>query len=183
MSSETIAAILGALVGGICTAIVTFITISIQRKRRIIGFEVSSIPLVKFMSATEQGVKLTADKFLLTGQPEDKGVFTPIDSAYGFEITLRNDGNEDIENPKIELHFDPSAKIVAYETQPGNTPAYAVTVQKDDLHPNVIRFSVPFINRNSRFLIRFGTAPLNGERAQRELARASSQSFGQRRIR
>lgn len=30
---------------------------------------------------------------------------------------------------------------------------------------------------------RYGTAPLNGERAQRELARASSQSFGQRRIR
>jgi hypothetical protein len=77
-----------------------------------------------------------------------------IDSAYGFQIELCNVGNEDIENPNIEISLDKSAKIVGYEILPMAKPGYDIKLLKDNLNHNIIRFQVSYINRNSRLTIR-----------------------------
>lgn len=151
--SSVYTAIISALVGGICTLIITLIAIKVQRGKKIIEYSVVSMPLFRF-KPIEGALTILVDKHILTNNEIDKGKSSEIDNAFGFQVELFNVGNEDIENPNIEITLDRSAKIVGYEIQPTAKPGYDIKLHQDNSNPNIVRFQVSYINKNSRLIIR-----------------------------
>jgi hypothetical protein len=72
MPTEMYTAILSALVGGICTLIITLIAIKIQRGKKIVEYNVVSMPLFRF-KPIEGTLVISVDKYILTNKEIDKG--------------------------------------------------------------------------------------------------------------
>ncbi len=147
---EFLVAIAGAIVGGICTYVVSILL----RTRKIIEYDTSSMPLLRFTPASDHALTVSVDKSTLTGDSADKGVPIEVKSAYGFQIDLLNTGNEPIVQPNVEILLDKTAKIIEYETQPSSSSAYEVKVIKDKLTPNILNLTVPYINSGEHILVR-----------------------------
>ncbi len=62
MPQEVIAAIIGAVLGGIFTDAITAFTILIQQKRRILEYEIFSMPLLRFKPKADSPLIVTTDK-------------------------------------------------------------------------------------------------------------------------
>ncbi len=147
--TEAVAAIIGAVVGGLFVIAAVFI----QRGKKVITYEVLFMPLLRF-KPLDNTLTISVDKAVLTGNQAEKGTFEPINNAYGFQIKLLNVGNEDIEKPNIEIELDKEAKIISCETQPSSRPGYDINIQKDPSRSNILRVLVPFINKKDDVLLR-----------------------------
>ncbi len=147
--TEAIAAIIGAVVGGLFVIAAVFI----QKGKKVITYEVLFMPLLRF-KPLDNTLTISVDKSVLTGNQAEKGMFEPINNAYGFQIKLLNVGNEDIEKPNIEIELDKEAKIISCETQPSSRPGYDINIQKDPSRSNILRILVPFINKKETALLR-----------------------------
>src|SRR2546423_12475619 len=117
--TEVAVAIIGALVGGLFTIAAVFL----QRSRKVITYEISSMPFLRF-KPLDNTLRISVDKSVLSGNLADKGTFEHVNNAFGFQISLLNEGNQDIEKPNIEIRLDKTAKIVSYEIQPSSRPGY-----------------------------------------------------------
>ncbi len=143
-----------ALVGLFLGIFATLLTIRLQRSRKVIEYEIFSMPLLRFKPKPNRAISFTADQSLLTGDDKDKGNQVQINNAYGFEINLLNKGNEAVVQPSIEIRLDGTAKILEYETEPSSVPGYEVVYQFNRQEPYLLRIAVPFINSGERLLIR-----------------------------
>jgi hypothetical protein len=147
--TEFVVAVISALVGGLCTIAAVFI----QRGRKVITYGVSSIPLLRF-KPLDNIFTISVDKSVLSGNLSEKGTFEQIDNAFGFQVTIFNGGNEDIEKPNIEIQLDKTAKIIGYEILPSSRPGYEIAILRDISEANKLRILVPFINKREKVLIR-----------------------------
>lgn len=149
--------ILGGLTEGLVGALVGFLgayaLLRLQRSRKKIEYNVSSVPLLGYRPVTGSPLSVAVDRFALTHEEADKEVFSPVNSAYAFSINLKNTGNEVVTQPVVKVTLDSSAKIVQYETKPETGPGYEITKHEDRSKPNVLHLTIPFINRNADFLI------------------------------
>jgi hypothetical protein len=146
--------IVGGLIVAAFASLLTFMLTMSVRKRKVVQFNVFSMPLLRFIPRKERTLAVSVDKALLTGKADDKGQLAPIISAYGFEIEIQNVGNEDITDASIEIRLDESAKIIEYETNPAPQKNYEVSLERHGTSPNVVQVLVPYINRGQRLLVR-----------------------------
>lgn len=144
------------IISKLIIAVVTFslglLGARLLRKRKVLEYDVFSMPLLRFTPKKERTLAVTVDKFLLTGVEKDKGQATPITNAYGFEINVRNVGNEEATQASVEITLHESAKIIEYETYPASQINYEVIVER--VAPNILRLVVPYVNKRERFLVR-----------------------------
>jgi len=77
-----------------------------------------------------------------------------IDATWNFEIELRNKGSEPIEKPNIEIRLHRTAEILAYETEPSESPGYEVEARFDEKEPNVLHLLIPFVNSRQKLIVR-----------------------------
>lgn len=91
--TEAITAIIGAVVAGLFVIAAVFI----QRGKRVITYEITSMPLLRF-KPLDNSLTISVDRSIISGDVTEKGTFEQINSVYGFQVNLLNAGNEDIEN-------------------------------------------------------------------------------------
>ena len=163
MSADNISAILGGLTDGIVGAFLGFvgayILFKLTQRQKIIEYEVSSISLLKLNLKVDDTIIVSVKKSILTGKKVDEGeIVQLIGGVYGFQISLTNIGNEDIEKiDNFEISFDKSTKIIKCETEPISTKGYDIQVERDEVLPNVLRVFVPYINAKEQIIIRIIT--------------------------
>lgn len=143
-----------ALIGGLFGILLTYLTLRLQDKRKILEYEVFSMPLLRFRPTSAHPIAVSIDKSLLTNDPNDQGSSVYVDTLYGFEIELQNVGNSPIDNCVIEIVLDNNAKIIEFETQPPSRLGKAITVERDDKTPYILRVIPEYINKKERILVR-----------------------------
>ena len=147
---EIVVAIIGAVAGGLCT----FVGSLLLRSRKIIEYDISSMPLLRFTPGSSHALNVSVDKSVLTNNVADKGISMPIESAYGFQIDLYNSGNKEVIEPNIKISLDEKALIVEYESIPISSSLYNIKWIKDDLNHNIVNLVIPYINEHEHFRVR-----------------------------
>src|SRR6185369_16040554 len=107
-----------AIAGAILGALIAFFTLRAQRVKKVIEYDVNSMPLVMFKPKAERSLVVTVEKSLLTGDANDSGKQQQVDNAYGFEIGLTNRGNTEATQVSVGITLEKSAAIIEHETQP-----------------------------------------------------------------
>ncbi|MHB8597495.1 MAG: hypothetical protein ACYDER_11875 [Ktedonobacteraceae bacterium] len=148
--SEVVVAIIGAVAGGLCTFIVSLLL----RSRKIVEYDVSSMPLLRFTPGSSHALAVSVDKSVLTNDDADKGIPIEIKSAYGFQIDFYNSGNEAVIKPSIKISLDEKAAIVEYESVPSSSSSFDIKWIRNDLHPYVLNIVIPYINEHEHFRVR-----------------------------
>jgi hypothetical protein len=144
--------IIGALIGGFFGILGTVLAFRLNQKRKVIIYEVVSIPLLRFTPGEKSPLQVLVRKSLLTpGAPENET--EPVTSAYGFEIRCTNDGNQSITAPVIAIALNKSARILQADVSPNNPIGYKVRIDHDEKEPYKINISVPYLNSTDTFTI------------------------------
>jgi len=153
----TILQIVGALITGILIARYTNIA---QKPVRKISYITSSIELTKIHEKTPEGIRVTADKSLFTGNPEDTAEQIQIDNAYAHSLSLKNKGNESAEDLFFTVEFDDSAKIISHTSSPESYANSGVITSISKEHDNILEVRIPYMNPSEPLqvsIIRTGT--------------------------
>ncbi len=147
-----------AIVSAVVGSLGTYIIGQLQRTRKIIEYNVSSISLLRLNVLTDSTISVSVSKSVLTGDANDLGVIVPLNNVYGFQVNIINAGNQDIDKlDEIEIRFDNATKIVKCETEPNFTKSYQIIAQKDLQEQNVCHISLPYINVNDQIVARIIT--------------------------
>ena len=132
-----------AAVGGFISAYIIF---RFNIKRRVLEYNSTSMPLLRFSPDVQQKLTVTVDKAALTGRPDDQGTPTSIGSAHGFTIWLRNAGNELIEDAFVDVALDETARIIEYYIEPPPTSDYELRATIDPNKLNRLNVQIPYLN-------------------------------------
>jgi hypothetical protein len=154
MQADPTPQVIGALVSAVLGSGLGYFFARLQTKRKIVEYSVNSMRLIRFKRTENRPISISVMASALTGKDSDGLMQIPINDAYGFEILLKNIGNDVAERLNIEFHLDSEARIVEYEIQPESSPGYEVTVNKDLDRLNVIHAYIPFLSERERVLIR-----------------------------
>ena len=153
-----------ALIGGLFGVLITYIAFRLQDKRKVIEYEVFSMPLLRFKPTSAHPVAVSIDKSLLSNDPDDQGHSVYVDSLYGFEVDFQNVGNHPIENCTIEISLNKDARIIEFETQPPSKPGRDVTVERDEQNPYILRVTPEYLNKKERMLVRITSTGNNSKK-------------------
>jgi hypothetical protein len=153
MLPEVLGGLTEGLLGLVGGFLIAYFVFRLQGHRKIIEYEVMSMPLLRFSPRAESTLSVTVDKSAMTGRNDDRGVQVPVKSVYGFEITVVNVGNVAIEDPTVEVYLDTKAEILEYQI-PSPRPGYLIATHTDMSVRNEIRFSPPYINSHETLVLR-----------------------------
>ena len=138
-----VAQIFGGLITGFLVARYTSIA---QRTVRKISYTASSIQLFKLHEKTPKGIKIIADKSLITGFPEDSSEQIVIDNAYAHSIIFKNKGNAVAESLFFKIIFGENARIISHNVSPSSRANQGVTTLVPEEQKNILEIDIPYMN-------------------------------------
>ena len=133
----TIVQLVGGGIMGFLLAVYTKIP---RRRHQKISYQATSIRLLNLHEKTPKGIKITADKSLITGDKNDSLEQVQIESAYVHAINFKNKGNEVAENLVFKIIFEKPAKIISHTTSQSSFSNRDIKVTFPSGSPNVVRY-------------------------------------------
>jgi hypothetical protein len=146
--------IIQAVLVVLLTIIATRLVDRFTKKKRVISYDVISIPLIRFTPSEKRGFQLLVQRALLEPGVTDPTQAVPVTNAFGFEIRCTNESDEEIKEPVIAIALHPATKIIETEVHPNHPVGYNVQITPDASDFHKLNVIPPHINAKETLVIR-----------------------------
>ncbi len=133
------------VLSAIAGILIAIFTIRSQKSKKHIVYHTSSTPLIKFKPKEEQCLNVTVRESVLTGNVEDNSQVM-VSNAYGHSITIKNTGNDVVEDIRLHIEFDQDTKVLEFSSIPENGEAYDIKFIRSLGSLNSVTLFIPYIN-------------------------------------
>jgi hypothetical protein len=146
------------LVGGILGFCAAYYAYVVQKKNKILEYNITSIPFTLWHNPSSKSIKVIVDKNLITGNDEDSGEIVEVSNALVYFVSISNVGNAHIGKFSLEIKLDVSEKILSWDTEPESRPGYEIIHSENNSSTHILNISIPFINIGDKLSIRLVSA-------------------------